>query len=573
MIVGKRSFRLSAIAMALVVWLPHGGANAAAPLPGTPTAAVAAPALADIAAELRNLAISAAAVTTRTPRPYDERDWLARFYVPRAYAPAWQDRGYKQAAAAIALLQNASVHGLSPAEYNADGLARQLADPVLRTSARFDAAMTQAMLHYLADLRVGRVRSEYHTTLPDPRLTKTDPVEQLRAALLSQHLDQAVAASEPRIPLYRRVMATLATYRKLAEQPFTPLPPLPQGIKKLEPGAPYAGVATLRARLIQLGDLSATAPAEPPASAGVYTTALAEGVKHFQSRHALNDDGVIGAGTLAALNVPLAQRVRQLELGLERLRWLPDFPDGRLIAVNLPSFRLWALELGPGAKNPLIEMRVIVGAAVKTPTPLFVGSMRYVEFNPYWNVPRSIEKGEIIPKLARDPGYLGKNEMELVPVGGGAAVSVVDAATLDGLRAGQFRVRQRPGPRNALGAVKFAMPNTDNIYLHSTSAQSLFKRGRRDLSHGCIRVENPLGLARFVFADQPQMTPAVIDTLMKPAPMKTVSLKTPIPVVLFYSTAVTDREGLALFPEDVYKRDPALEKALKVRSDAIAQVR
>lgn len=503
MIVGKRSFRLGAIALALVVWLPHGAAGAAAPAPAP---AVAAPAPTGIAAELRTLAISAAAVTTRGSRPYDERDWLARFYIARGYAPAWQDRGYKQASAALSLLQNAGVHGLAPAEYNVDGLARQLADPALRTSARFDAGLTQAMLHYLADLRVGRVKSEYHTSLPDPRLTRTDPVDQLRTALLSQRLDQAVAASEPRIPLYRRTMATLATYRKLAEQPFTALPPLPEGVKKLEPGASYAGV-------------------------------------------------------------------RQLELGLERLRWLPDFPDGRLIAVNLPSFRLWALELGPGEKNPLIEMRVIVGAAVKTPTPLFVGSMRYVEFNPYWNVPRSIEKGEIIPKLARDPGYLGKNEMELVPLAGGAPVSTVDAATLDGLRAGQYRVRQRPGPRNALGAVKFAMPNTDNIYLHSTSAQSLFKRGRRDLSHGCIRVENPTGLAKFVFGDQPQMTPAVIETLMKPAPMKTVSLKKPIPVVLFYSTAVTDREGLALFPEDVYKRDPALEKMLKVRSDAIAQLR
>ncbi|RSZ60730.1 L,D-transpeptidase family protein [Massilia atriviolacea] len=569
MIVGKRSFRLGAIALALVVWLPHGAAGAAAPAPAP---AVAAPAPTGIAAELRTLAISAAAVTTRGSRPYDERDWLARFYIARGYAPAWQDRGYKQASAALSLLQNAGVHGLAPAEYNVDGLARQLADPALRTSARFDAGLTQAMLHYLADLRVGRVKSEYHTSLPDPRLTRTDPVDQLRTALLSQRLDQAVAASEPRIPLYRRTMATLATYRKLAEQPFTALPPLPEGVKKLEPGASYAGVATLRARLVQLGDLSASAPAEP-AKAGIYTDALADGVKRFQARHALNDDGVIGAGTLAALNVPLTRRVRQLELGLERLRWLPDFPDGRLIAVNLPSFRLWALELGPGEKNPLIEMRVIVGAAVKTPTPLFVGSMRYVEFNPYWNVPRSIEKGEIIPKLARDPGYLGKNEMELVPLAGGAPVSTVDAATLDGLRAGQYRVRQRPGPRNALGAVKFAMPNTDNIYLHSTSAQSLFKRGRRDLSHGCIRVENPTGLAKFVFGDQPQMTPAVIETLMKPAPMKTVSLKKPIPVVLFYSTAVTDREGLALFPEDVYKRDPALEKMLKVRSDAIAQLR
>ncbi len=211
-----------------------------------------------------------------------------------------------------------------------------------------------------------------------------------------------------------------------------------------------------------------------------------------------------------------------------------------------------------------------MGAAVKTETPLFVGSMRYLEFNPYWNVPRSIEKGELIGKMEKDANYLTKHEMEMVPLeGGGAPVTAIDAASIDALRAGKYRVRQRPGAQNALGAVKFALPNPDNIYLHSTSARELFKRTRRDLSHGCIRVENPQALAEFVLGGQPQWTAESIKAAMEPGTTRTVSLKAPIPVVLFYATAVTDRGGRVLFPEDVYKRDPMLEKALKARRGSL----
>jgi murein L,D-transpeptidase YcbB/YkuD len=289
-------------------------------------------------------------------------------------------------------------------------------------------------------------------------------------------------------------------------------------------------------------------------------------VRQFQARNGLTDDGVLGRGTITALNVPLRVRVRQLELTLERLRWLPDFGPGPIIAVNLPTFRLWAFQLGLPDAPPPVEMRVIVGTALKTETPLFVGTMRYVEFNPYWNVPKSIEKAEIIPKLKAKPNYLVANQMELVPLsGGGEPIQTVDAATMQALQDGKFRVRQRPGPSNALGAVKFAMPNPDNIYLHSTSARELFKKTRRDLSHGCIRVEKPLELAQFVLAGNPAIKAEDIEAAMEPAPMRTVSVKPVIPVVLFYATAITDQHGTALFAQDIYGRDPALEAALAGR--------
>jgi murein L,D-transpeptidase YcbB/YkuD len=406
------------------------------------------------------------------------------------------------------------------------------------------------MLHYLADLRVGHVRSEYHTTLPDPRLNRFDPVEQLRAALQGERLAAAVDAAAPRIDLYRRVRTWLARYRELAQEPLTDLPPLPGG-QALRAGAAYAGAGALQDRLALLEDLGEPAQAAPTR----LTPALVEGLKHFQHRHGLLEDGVLTKATLAALNVPLSQRVRQLELTLERLRWLPDVADGPLIAVNLPSYRLWAFSsIAPGVVP--LEMRVIVGKSVKTQTPLFVGQMRYLEFNPYWNVPPSIQHGEIVPKLARDPNYLVKNDMEIV------ATSAGGPATLEALRRGTARVRQRPGARNALGAVKFAMPNSMNIYLHSTSAQELFQRSRRDLSHGCIRVEKPRELAGFVLADQPAWTAEKIEAAMRPGPTRTVNLKRPIPVVLFYATAVVDRENHVLFADDVYGRDPLLEKAL-----------
>jgi murein L,D-transpeptidase YcbB/YkuD len=282
---------------------------------------------------------------------------------------------------------------------------------------------------------------------------------------------------------------------------------------------------------------------------------MEEGVQHFQARHGLIDDGVLGRGTIDALNVPPAQRVRQLELTLERLRWLPDFGPGPLIVVDLPAYRLWALRKGSeeaGSAEAPLEMRVVVGTALKTETPLFVGQMRYLEFNPYWNVPRSILEKEILPKLERNHAYLTQNEMETVPPG----ASVAD------LQAGRARVRQRPGPKNSLGAIKFALPNPMDIYLHSTPAPALFKRSRRDLSHGCIRVEHPAALAQYVLSQQRQWNADAIRGALQPGPTRHVDLVHAIPVVIFYATAIVDSKGSPRFAADIYGRDANLEQEL-----------
>jgi murein L,D-transpeptidase YcbB/YkuD len=515
--------------------------------------------------DIRAVSAAAKLAPQGAQRPYDERDWLDRFYAPRAYAPAWLGSGPAKAAAAIAVLRGAEANGLTPSEYQADELEKQLRE-ASKPNANLDVAITRAVLHYLADLRMGRVRSEYHSTTPDPRLKTFDPVEQLRIGLDENRLAAVAASAEPHVTIYKRVKAALAHYRELALAPPVTLPPLAKGAK-VEVNAPYPSAGVLRAQLIMLGDLAGAV--RPPAD-DIYTLELSEAVKRFQARHGLFDDGVLGRDTIAALNTPLRQRVRQLELSLERLRGLPDLAPGPVIAVNLPAFRLWAWDTGkPDAP---LEMRVIVGSAVKTETPLFIGSMRYLEFNPYWNVPRSIERAELIPKLLKNPEYLVKNDMEMVPLKGGEPTQEADETTIAGLRAGEYRVRQRPGASNALGAVKFAMPNSDNIYLHSTSARELFKRTRRDLSHGCIRVEKPQELAEFVLASRPEWDKEKIAAAMQPGESKTVTLKAPIPVVLFYTTAIADADGRALFSPDVYKRDPMLEKLLGKHGNGTAEV-
>lgn len=509
----------------------------------------------------------------RAPRApaslYDERGWLQRFYTARNYAPAWSGPGAPQATVAIELLRNAEEHGLPAAQYDPDGLATKMrahgavpADSV----ADIDTGLTLALLRYLADLHAGRIRSDLVPVAPDTRVLNFDPVKVLQAAMAENRLAAAIAAAEPQLPIYQRLKAALAQYRKLALRPQAPLAPLAAGQKTVEAGATYAGAQALAERLALLGDLQPEPLAAPNDS---YTPPLAEAVKRFQDRHGLDADGKLGRQTLAALNVPLALRVRQIALSLERLRWLPDLSAGPFIAVNLPSFRLWAFHSAAADAQPVLAMRVIVGKALRTPTPLFVGALRYIEFNPYWNVPASIQHAEIVPALARDPDYLARNDMELVGAGDDHG-QAVDAATLARLREGSVRVRQRPGPHNALGAVKFALPNAMNIYLHSTPARALFAQSRRDFSHGCIRVEDPLALARFVLGDQSSWPPEAVSTAMQPGASRTVQLKAPMPVLIFYTTAIIDRDGRAIFPADVYRLDDALERNLAAGGSARA---
>jgi murein L,D-transpeptidase YcbB/YkuD len=517
--------------------------------------------------EIRALIASGTLAQLRRPDFASLRPALDDVYRDPGYAPLWFGGGDAPRALLVEL-SAAPTHGLDPADYDVDWLTAEASaiaagDRSTTRIARADVALTVSFYRLLSDLHRGRVspeRAGFKFSVDKP----IDLAALLRRGKASGDWHDVVVAAEPSFPLYRRLEAALARARVLAATPLPPLPPLPAGKRKIAPGETYAGATALAERLRVTGDLPATAPA---IDGDRYEGALVDAVRSYQDRHGLTADGVLGRDTLEQLATPLQARERQFELSLERLRWLPELPAGPLIGVNIPSFRLWAFANAHDDDAAQLTMPVIVGAAVKAKeTPVFIGEMRYIEFSPYWNVPPAIQRAEIVPHLERDTGYWQREDFEAVPVSGkGEPISTLDASTIEGLKSGALRVRQRPGTKNALGAVKFVLPNTMDIYLHSTPAQQLFRETRRDFSHGCIRLSDPPALAEFVLRDQPAWTPERIRDAMAAGKLSTATLTRPIPVVLFYTTAIVDAKGRALFTSDIYGFDRKLEEALRTR--------
>lgn len=446
------------------------------------------------------------------------------------------------------ILARALEDGLDPAEYRvgvSDG----------------DAALEAAMLRYLRHLQRGRVAPRELGYRVEPAQTSDqDLAQRLREATAAGGLPALVNQYAPPLAQYRHLREALARYRALAAGPAMAALPKTTPVR---PDDPYAGAAALRQRLLAFGDL----PADAPQSTSVYDATLAAGVRRFQSRHGLDADGVIGRSTLAALNVGVAQRVRQIELAMERLRWLPQRGGRPFIAINIPMFRLWSWDGDAAEDSPALRMGVIVGRAVRTQTPVFADEMTHLIFRPYWNVPRSILRNEVLPAAERDPSYLARHDMELVSGQGDDARPVAASPdSLSAARAGALRVRQRPGPKNSLGLVKFIFPNDDNVYLHGTPARELFALSRRDFSHGCVRVEDPTALTLWLLKDQPAWTPERIAAAMAGTRTLQVNLSRPVPVILYYVTAaVTPDDGLVHFADDIYGHDLKLERALARR--------
>lgn len=472
---------------------------------------------------------------------------------------------------AVRILQQSGDDGLDPRDYGAPDLAKAVNQVQSGVSASAQAALAnaldQAMRRYLHDLHYGRVdpASVYANFNVPPKTL--DVAATLHAALLAGNLEQAVKAATPQFPLYQALRPWLARYRALENDPAwsATLPPLPA--KKLAPGEAYAGTARLAARLVALGDLPKDFVAPER-----YQGPLVDGVKQFQRRHGLTPDGVIGKTTLEQLNVPPSARVEQIALTMERLRWTPLMVDKRMLVVNLPEFELRGLEIdGTQVKVPL-QMNVIVGKALNTQTPMFDEQMRMIEFSPYWNVPPSIARGETVPKLRRDPGYFDRQGFEIVTRSGDVVTQLSDAQ-LAAVQRGEARIRQRPGAQNALGDIKFIFPNNDNIYMHHTPAVGLFQRERRDFSHGCIRVENPVALAEFVLQDEPEWTQEKIREAMEGGKSRTIRIKTPVMVVIAYGTAIVKQRGGAIyFYADIYGHDRQLREALWRHSQALQRV-
>lgn len=481
-----------------------------------------------------------------------------------AVAPAWVDAAARPSPAArqaLAALADAASDGLRPMDY---GVARldsmagvldtaQKADPAM--IARFDVELTAGILRFAADLHVGRISPRsVGFALRQPADLHDIPAV-VASAVVDGRVPAMLASLRPPLPQYGALRTALARYRSLADS-ASEVVPLPKD--PLHPGEAWEGAPALRRLLVRLGDL----PQGAVPDSLRYDSLLAGGVARFQDRHGLTPDSVLGRATGAALRVPLGERRHQLELALERFRWLPDL-GGRFILVNIPTFQLWAWDAVSDTAAPALRMGVVVGKALRTMTPVLQEELTYLIFRPYWNVPRSIAVEEVLPDIRRDPAYLARNQMELVAGPGDDAVALAATpANIARLARGELRVRQRPGPQNALGLVKFIFPNDRSVYMHDTPATALFGRARRDFSHGCVRLERPVDLATWVLAGNAGWDRAHILEAMEGADSRIVTLPRPIPVVLFYSTAIAESDGVVRFAADIYGHDARLRRAL-----------
>jgi murein L,D-transpeptidase YcbB/YkuD len=485
------------------------------------------------------------------------------FYAIGGYALVWvrDNHPTQQAQEAVQVLKQADGKGLSAEDYDgprwSERLARMQQSASPEEQARFDATLTICLMRYVSDLHIGRVNPRHFKFNLDVGPKKYDLPSFLHEKLVnSSNVQAELEQVEPPFAGYRRTQEALQHYLELMAQGDEGSLSTPA--KPVEPGAEYTDASRLARRLQLLGDLpSANADSETPRYAGALVTA----VKHFQERHGLAPDGRLGVETLKQLNIPLTFRVGQLRLTLERWRWVPYEFKQPPIVVNIPEFRLRAYD-GNGSVG--FESNVIVGKSYRHQTPVFERDMQFVVFRPYWNVPPSIQRSEIVPAIKKDREYIARKNYEVVTTQGVLVTSgSINDDVLQQLSAGRLSVRQKPGPSNALGLVKLMFPNEYNVYLHSTPAQGLFSQSRRDFSHGCIRVEKAAELAAWVLRDKPAWTLDKVRTAMQAGnDNQQINLSTPRPVLILYGTAVVDNLGQVHFFNDIYGHDVALEKAL-----------
>ena len=503
------------------------------------------------------------------PRFPNYRDEVISLYSGGDWQPLWSEGGRPTTIArtVIDLLRDAREHGLRPEDYDVPALQRrfdELSAPGRRGArdvAWFDLALSVGILRHLTDVHTGRVNPKHLAVGINVGRKKVDLAPSIHEALESRRVAELVRDAEPRFVQYRSLKTALAHYRTLAADSSLPTLAM-RGV--VRPGDSLGSMPMLRRRLIAFGDLPAEATAAG-ADESHYSGEIVAAVARFQERHGLAVDSVIGPGTLAALNVTPAKRVRQIELALERIRWLPALDAGPFVVVNVPGFTLYAFDsLGPSGA-PALTMNVVVGSAdVGRRTPLFERDMEYVVFRPYWVIPPGIQSREVLPAVRRSSTYLVRNDMELYRGSGdtGPALAATPA-NLARVGRGGIGIRQRPGPHNSLGLVKFIFPNDHNVYMHDTPATELFSQARRDFSHGCIRLEDPAGFAVWVLRDSVTWSAERVRDAMDRGPSsRRVNLVRPLPVVIYYATAVVRPTGVPAFYDDIYGHDARLEREL-----------
>ena len=534
---------------------------------------------ADMAAALQDRA----ALALDLPDAARWRTQVPALYAARSDAPLWLKDGVPTPAALalLAELRAAEVRGLDSADYAgnrlllaAGELAHQDASLPLR-AARFDVELSVRAARFMTDLHAGRIdprRAGHDLDVPHAAL---DLPSALNALANTGDARAVLDDFEPALRHYDLLRRSLDQYRELAAQPeLNALPPL--RARSIKPGERYGGAPALRQLLLATHDMASAdgtglaipALASATDNGDLLDDSLVAGIQSFQRRHGLTPDGSLGARTFAELTTPFAHRVKQIEWSLERARWLPPRLATPPILVNIPQFKLFGFYSTEDREDAILQMNVIVGKTFQnTNTPVFAADMRFVVLRPYWDVPASILARELLPKIHANPGYLTRNHFELV-LGQGDDGKVL-AATPDNIAAlarGALRLRQQPGADNSLGLAKFMFPNSHNVYLHGTPAQSLFGETRRAFSHGCIRIEDPRAFAAFVLRDDPSWNRERIDkALLLDSPTR-INLAKSVRVFIIYATALATESGRTLFFEDIYGHDHKLEALLAART-------
>ena len=549
--------RLILVSALCAAWVPLGNTNAQNPAASESGSAQV----------FRAAAHTGVLTGLRWPRfPY-YRDELTSLYTASGWRPVWTANGVPIAAArqAIDVLRTAQDRGLHPEDYDAamlDHEFRKLSSgpPSSDTEVgQFDVALSIGLMRHISDVHIGRVNPKSLGVGINVEPKKLDLAREVSDAIARGRVAELVRSAEPRFVQYRNLKAAYGRYRVLAADTTLPTVTAPRAVKV---GEPFDGVTSLRRRLIAFGDLPASLRSAPAGT--TYDAVTAAGVARFQDRNRLPVDSVLNASTVSAINVSPAKRLRQLELALERIRWLPSLDNGPFIVANVPSFQLYAFDSVGGTGAPTVLMNVVVGKAdVGRETPLFERNMSYIIFRPYWVITPNIIRNETLPAVRRDRGYLARNDMEIYSGDGDSGPALpATSANLSRVASGDLGIRQRPGPRNSLGLAKFIFPNDHNVYFHGTPATELFSRTRRDFSHGCIRLEDPAGLATWILRDPRTWSRKQVEQAMNGANSHRVNLTRQIPVVIYYTTAVVWPDGRLGFFDDVYKHDAKLESVL-----------
>jgi L,D-transpeptidase YcbB len=486
---------------------------------------------------------------------------VQQIYQDRQYRPLWV--GIRplpeRTQELIANLSDAEREGLRPADYRLGELRSTLErlHPSLQKQrpeafAVLDLELTRRFLDYGADLLAGQLDPKVVANEWYIRARRSTIDGTLRGAGQAEEFQGMLAPLRPQLPGYADLVKALAGYREIQEHGGWPRVP---GRRRLRRGDHGARVGVLRQRLRISGDLQGSAGDRP-----VYNRAVAKAVARFQGRHGLSSNGIAGPATLVALNVPVQVRIRQIQLNLERYRWLPAEFGPRYIYVNIPDYKLYAYDAG----KPVLTMRVVVGDEYRRATPVFADWMTFVVFRPYWHVPQRILVREILPRIRKKRSYLIRNQFEVVDAKRESTVLNPRRINWSRVNINRIRLRQRGGsPTNPLGLVKFIFPNQFAVYLHDTPDRELFNRPNPTRSHGCVWVEKPVELAEYALEGRDEWNEKTIRQAMATAPAtaeggnvdgQSVTLARPVQVYLVYLTAFV-RGGVVNFRRDPYRWD------------------